>query len=111
MKLELILTKVFKFVTFVFFSFAMLVYFGVLLVLPLDVMFQIIRLFQGIGLPVLVAGAIGIAALAYLAYTVSRLPKLYKTILDIGLQLIYFGQDQIKRFDDLAQQPESNSAA
>ena len=107
MKTEAILAKVFKFITFVLFTFMMLAYFGVLLVLPLDVMFQIIRLFQGLGLPVVAAGAIGIAAVAYLAFVISKLPKLYKTIFDIGLQLIYFGQDQIKRYDDLIQQPAS----
>jgi len=104
MKTEAILAKVFKFITFVVFTFMMLVYFGVLLVLPLDVMFQIIRLFEGLfGLPAVVAGGIGVAALGYLAYTVYRLPRLHKTLLDIGMQLIYFGQDQIKRFDEMAQ--------
>jgi hypothetical protein len=109
MKTEAILAKVFKFITFAMFTFMMLVYFGVLLLLPLDVMFQIIRLFEGLGLPTVAAGAVGIGALAYLAYTVYKLPRLHQTLLDIGLQLIYFGQDQIKRFDDLSQQPASKA--
>jgi hypothetical protein len=107
MKTEAILAKALKFITFVLFTFMMLVYFGVLLLLPLDVMFQIIRLFEGLGLPTIAAGAIGVGALAYLVYTVFKLPRLHQLILDIGVQLIYFGQDQVKRFDALAQQPAS----
>ncbi|SMF96853.1 hypothetical protein SAMN02949497_4267 [Methylomagnum ishizawai] len=109
MKTEAILAKVFKFIVFVMFTFMMLVYFGVLLVLPLDVMFQIIHLFQGLGLPVAVAGGIGIAALGYLVYSIYKFTKLHQLLLDIGLQLIYFGQDQVKRFDDLIPSPASKA--
>lgn len=113
MKTDMILAKVFKFITFVLFTFMTLVYVGVLLVLPLDVMFQIIRLFQGIGLPTVVSAALGISALGYLGYTLSRMPELYRILIDIGIELVTFGQAQIKRFDALIQQPasDSNSAA
>lgn len=101
MKLEMILTKVFKFVTFVLFTFMTLVYFGVLLVLPLDVLFQIVRIFHAIGLPTALAAAAGIAAFGYLGFVVSKMPALYGLILDIGKQLVVFGQNQLVRFDEL----------
>lgn len=109
MKTDVILAKTFKFITFVIFTFMTLVYVGVLLVLPLDVMFQIIRLFQGLGLPTVIAGAIGVSALGYLGYTLSRMPELYRIIIEIGIELVSFGQAQIKRFDALIQQPASDS--
>ncbi len=109
MKLNLILAKVFKFITFVFFTFVTLVYFGVLLILPLDILFHIIRIIHGIGLPTVLATGAGIAALGYLGYTLSKTPALYRLILDIGKEIISFGHGQIQRFDTLIQQPsESN---
>ena len=46
MKLDQILVKAFKFITFVFFTFTVLLYFGVLLLLPLDILFQVTRIFH-----------------------------------------------------------------
>ncbi|CAL1241407.1 hypothetical protein [Candidatus Methylocalor cossyra] len=103
MKLDVVLAKVFKFITFLLFTFMALVYFGVLLVLPLDVLFQVTRIFHGIGLPTVLSAGLGIAVLAYLGYRVSQLPRLYMTVLDIGVQLISFSQGQIKRFDALTE--------
>jgi hypothetical protein len=101
MKINLLLAKAFKFITFVLFTFMALVYFGVLLIVPLDIMTQIIRLFHGIGLPTVVAAALGIGGLAYLGLMVSRMPELYRLVIDIGVQLVSFGHAQIKRFDAL----------
>jgi hypothetical protein len=104
MKLDMILTKVFKFVAFVLFTFMTLVYFGVLLILPLDVLFQIVRIFHAIGLPTAFAAAAGIAAFGYLGYVVARMPALYGLILDIGKQLVVFGQTQLARFDEVGEE-------
>ena len=114
MKINLILAKVFKFITFVLFTFMALVYFGVLLIVPLDIMTQIIRLFHGIGLPTVIAAVLGIGGLAYLGLVVSRMPELYKLVIDVGVQLVSFGHAQIKRFDavidGLQQAPAGDSA-
>ncbi|MBS1211594.1 MAG: uncharacterized protein H6R26_210 [Proteobacteria bacterium] len=114
MKLNLILAKVFKFVTFVLFTFMTLVYFGVLLILPLDVMAQLIRLLVGIGLPTIVSALAGISVLAYLGLIVYRTPALYQLVLNIGIDLANFGHAQVKRFDpiiDAASGGESGSVA
>lgn len=101
MKLNLLLARVFQFVTFVFFTFTALVYVGLILVLPLDILTQVIRLLMGIGFPVLLAAAAGVGALGYLAYAVSRMPELYTLMYDIGCELVIFAHRQIKRFDPL----------
>lgn len=101
MKLNLILAKVFKFVTFVLFTFMTLVYFGVLLILPLDIMAQVIRLLMLIGLPTIISAVAGISVLAYVGLMVYRMPELYQLVLNIGLDLVNFGHAQIKRFDPL----------
>lgn len=112
MKIELVLTKVFKFLTFVLFTFMVLVYFGFLLVLPLDILTQLIRIFSGIGLPTVIAAALSVGAVGYLGYAVYRMPDLYKLVLDIGVELITFGHAQLKRFDPLIEvarsTPEKN---
>lgn len=101
MKLEWILAKVLKFFTFVLFMFMVMVYFGFLLLLPLDIMTQLIRIFSAIGLPTVIAAALGIAAVGYLGYRIYLLPHLYQLVLDIGMELIAFGQAQLRRFDPL----------
>lgn len=101
MKLELTLAKGFKFVTFVFFTFTALLYAGVLLLLPLDVLFQLIRLFHAVGFPTIISGCMGIALVGYLGLEVSRMPQLLELIVDIGRQLVEFGHSQIRRCDGL----------
>lgn len=101
MKLDQTLVKVFKFITFVFFSFTALLYVGVLLLLPLDVLFQIVRLFHAMGLPTVIAAALGIGAVGYLGLQISKMPALCALVVDIGKQLVAFGHAQIRRCDAL----------
>jgi hypothetical protein len=101
MKLDWILAKVLKFFTFVLFMFMVLVYFGFLLLLPLDVLTQVIRIFSAIGLPTVIAAALGIGAVGYLGYQIYLMPKLWGLVVDIGMELIAFGQNQLRRFDPL----------
>lgn len=112
MKLELVLTNAFKFLTFVLFTFMVLVYFGFLLLLPLDILTQLIRIFSAMGFPTFIAGLMSIGAVGYLGYAIYRMPDLYKLVLDIGVELTAFGLAQLKRFDPLIEvaraTPEKN---
>ena len=101
MKLEQALPKVFKFVTFVFFNFTALLYVGILILLPLDILFQLIRLFHAIGFPTILSGCMGIALVGYLGYEMARMPRLLELMVDVGRQLIEFGHSQIRRCDAL----------
>jgi hypothetical protein len=101
MNLNFLLTKLFQFVTFALFIFMTLVYFGVLLLLPLDFLFQVVRLLHSMGLPAPVSLPISGALLVYIGYQIYRMPDLYTLVIDIGRQLITFGHAQIKRFDPL----------
>lgn len=111
MKLDETMVKVFKFVTFVFFSFAALLYVGILLLLPLDILFQLIRIFHAIGLPTVISVALGIGAIGYLGLAVSKMPALCGLMIDIGKQLVEFGHGHIKRFDELLPQTTEAEAA
>lgn len=107
MKLNVALAKILKFVTFVLFTFMTLVYFGVLLLIPLDLLFQVIRLFHAIGLPTVIAAAIGLGALYYVGKAILKMPALYELVLDIGKQIVSFGYEQIQRFDSIINDAES----
>ena len=110
MKLDKTMVKIFKFITFVFFTFAALMYAGILLLLPLDLLFQITRLFSAFGLPTLMAATIGICALGYVGLAVSKMPELCELVVDIGRQLLAFGHSQIKRCDALIEQTSGKGA-
>jgi hypothetical protein len=110
MKLEHTIAKGFKFVTFVFFTFTTLVYIGVLLLVPLDVLFQLIRLFHAVGFPTIISGCMGVALVGYLGLEVSRMPQLLELIVDIGRQLVEFGHSQIRRCDALIQTPAERAS-
>lgn len=101
MKIEQTLVKVFKFVTFVFFTLTALLYIGIILLLPLDILFQIVRVLHAIGLPTVIAAVLGIGAIGYLGLTISRMPAFCDLVVDIGKQLVDFGHTQIKRCDAL----------
>ncbi|HUL13125.1 MAG TPA: hypothetical protein VLU73_13270 [Methylococcaceae bacterium] len=111
MKLNLILAKAFQFVIFVLFTFMALVYFGALLIVPLGVMAQPIKFLSAIGLPTVLSLATGIAILAYLGLAVSKMPELYKLVIDIGVDLVTFGHTQIKRFDPLIEVAKGDKSA
>jgi len=103
MNLNLILAKTLQFVTFLFFIFMVLVYFGLVLMLALAVLWYTTKIITLIGLPALIAVAAGIAALGYVGLTVTRMPPLYTLILEVGLELVNFGQAQVKRFDPIVE--------
>ena len=104
MKLDQVMAKVFKFIIFVFFTFTALLYIGVLLLLPLDVLFQVVRLFHAIGLPTVISVSMGIALIGFIGVQVSQMPALCALVVDVGRQLIAFGHAQIKRCDVLIEE-------
>jgi hypothetical protein len=110
-KTNFILANLFRFVVFVLFTFMVLVYVGLLVVLPLDVLAQVVRLLSVIGLPTILAMAGGLSALGYLGYQVYRMPELYRLVFDIGRQLVTFGRDQMRRFDPLIEAARGNTIA
>lgn len=110
MKLEQTLVKVFKFVTFVFFTLTALIYVGIILLLPLDILFQVVRIFHAVGLPAVIAWLLGLGALGYIGMTVAKMPAFCELVVDIGRQLVDFAHSQIKRFDALIESGKPGSA-
>lgn len=109
MNINVFLIRLLKFITFALFLFAMLVYAGAFVLLPLDILFQLTRVFQGFGMPVVMALLASGGVLGYVGVKLRDMPGLYQLVWDIGVQLITFGRGQISRYDELlaGYQPEA----
>ena len=107
MKLDLVLAKVFQFVVSVMFVTMVMVYFGMLLMVPLAVMWYAVK-FTSIFLPTILAVIIGIGVLGYLGLKVSKMTELLDVLLSIGIDFVEFGFKQKERFHPLIGDTQPN---
>jgi len=110
MKFQLYLAKALKFITYVLFIFLTLLYACMLVVVPLVIFVDTIRVFAGVGLPTIAAVALGAGALGYVGYLLYRNPELYKLAVDIGFELARFGRTQTGRYDAIIEQAQTKGA-
>lgn len=99
MKVNVALIKLLQFITFSLFLFSALIYTGTFLLLPLDVLYQVTRGLQALGLPVVPALAAGCGVLAYAGYSLCKCTGLCEAIVETGVELLQFGSQQARRFD------------
>ena len=100
MKVDTALIRVFQFVTFVLFTFMVLAYYGAMLLLPLTLITQLIRLLSAMGLPGLIAGAAALSAVVYIGNRLYQMPTLYTSVIDTGTELVKFGYEKIMQFEN-----------
>ncbi|MEI7869036.1 MAG: hypothetical protein WCI11_14195 [Candidatus Methylumidiphilus sp.] len=103
MKLNLIVAKILQFAVSLVFITLVLVYIGVLLMLPLAVLWYSVKL-ASLFIPAVISVVFGIAVLGYLGLKVSRMTELLNTLLGIGVDLVEFGYKQKERFDPIIEQ-------
>ncbi|MCX7109033.1 MAG: hypothetical protein NTX45_02670 [Proteobacteria bacterium] len=103
MKLNLIVAKILQFAVSLVFITLVLLYIGVLLMLPLAVLWYSVKL-ASLLIPAVIAVIFGIAVLGYLGLKVSRMTELLNTLLGIGVDLVEFGYKQKERFDPIIEQ-------
>lgn len=108
MKINLILAKTFQFVVSLLFITMVLFYFGVMLMVPLAVLVYAIKI-SSLLAPTVIAVIIGIAALGYFGFKVSRMVELLNTLLNIGKDLVEFGFKQKQRFEPLIEAARGNA--
>lgn len=100
MKLNLILAQLFKFVVSLVFITSVLFYVGVIVMVPLAVLWYSIKI-AGLILPTVLAVIVGIGVLGYLGLQVSRMQALVDAILGVGIDLVAFGFQQKERFEPI----------
>jgi hypothetical protein len=100
--IDFILVKFIQFVVFVLFTFIVLTYFGILILLPLDLLALFVKLAGVFGINGFIAALVGGAAVGYLGLSVYKLPGLVKMLIDIGLELVQTGKAKVEAFNELA---------
>ena len=100
-RLDVVLVRITQFYVFVFFTFLVLAYFGTLLLLPLSILMNLIRVLNLIGLPELISVVLGLPVVAYLGYLVYKMPRLTKIAVDTGLEMVSIGQARVQGFDEI----------
>jgi hypothetical protein len=95
--LNLALVRLIQFVVFVVFTFVVLVYFGTLILLPLDVVVLISKLFGGS----LIGAIIALPVVAYLGKIVYQTPGLVDMLVTTGKDLVAFAKDRVYGFNTI----------
>lgn len=100
-KLNIALVRVLQFVVFVLFTFIVLVYFGTLLLIPLDLVSQLVGILTAVGFPGVLATLIAIPIVGYLGFLIFKIPGLLSTLLEIGFELAIIGQSRVQDFNEI----------
>lgn len=99
---NIVLVRIVQLVVFLLFTFIVLIYFGALVLIPLDVLMTVSGFLTLIGLPGVFAVLISLPIVGYLGYLVYKIPRLISTVLEIGIELVIIGQSRVCEFNDIA---------
>ncbi len=102
-KVNVALVRLLQFVVFVVSIFMVIVYFGVMVLLPLDAIVLMIKLMGVFGLNGFIAAFIAVPAVGYLGLIVYKTPGLCKMIVDAGVDLIKTGKTRVEAFNEIAE--------
>lgn len=98
------LVRLLQFLVFVVFTFMVLVYFGALILLPLDAVVLTMKLLGIFGLSHFVGAVVAIPGVAYLCYSVYKIPKLSEMLIEIGMDMVTTGKTRVEGFNQLAEE-------
>ncbi len=101
-KVNVALVRLVQFVVFTVSIFMVIVYFGAMVLLPLDAIVLLIKLMGVFGLNGFIAAFIAIPAVAYLGLMVYKTPGLCKLVIDMGVELIKTGKTRVEAFNEIA---------
>ena len=100
---EIILVRLLQLTSMLFFTFSVLIYVGAAILIPLAILVSIVNvLSDGIGFNGIFATLVAIPIIAWLGYTLYRIPNLPHIIFDTGWTLIKMGAANFKKFDAIA---------
>ena len=101
-KINVALVRLLQFVVFVVSVFMVIVYFGAMVLLPLDAVVLLIKLMGVVGLNGFIAALIAIPVVGYLGLMVYKTPGLCKMVVDAGVELIKTGKIRVEAFNEIA---------
>jgi len=100
-KVNIALVRLLQFVVFTLFTFMVLIYFGAMILVPLDLVVLIVKTFGIFGLGSLVSALIAIPVVAYLGLIIYKTPGLIDIIVETGLDLVSTGKERIEAFNKI----------
>lgn len=101
--LNLALIRLIQFVVFALFTFIVLVYFGALILLPLDIVVLVSKFLHVFGIGTLFGAIIAVPGVAYLGKIVYTTPGLVQMLVDNGIDLVNMGKQRVDAFNKLAE--------
>ncbi len=107
MKLNIVLAKTVQFIVSVIFVTMVMFYFGMLLMIPLAVMWYA-TLISSYFLPFWLSVIVGIGVMGYLGLKVSKMTEWLDVLLGIGIDFVEFGFKQNERFHPLIGDSQPN---
>jgi hypothetical protein len=96
------LIRLLQFVVFVLFTFIVLVYFGAMILLPLDLVVLLTKFLSAIGIGEFFGALLAVPAIAYLGKIVYSTPGLVSMIIENGIDLANMGKQRVDAFNKLA---------
>lgn len=101
--LNVALVRLLQFVVFVLSTFIVLLYFGTLVLLPLDLVVLITKFLGTIGFGNLFGAIVAVPVVAYLGKIVYATPGLIPLLIDNGLELVNSGKQRVDSFNKIAE--------
>lgn len=101
--LNVVLVRLLQFVVFALFTFFVLVYFGAMILLPLDIVVLISKLLGVMGINTLFGAVVAVPVVAYLGKIVYNTPGLIPMIIENGIDLANVGKQRVEAFNKLAE--------
>lgn len=101
--LNVALVRLLQFVVFVLFTFIVLVYFGTMILLPLDIVVLMAKFLNVFGIGTLFGAIVAVPVVAYLGKIVYNTPGLIQMIIDNGIDLVNLGKQRVEAFNKIAE--------
>ncbi len=101
-KVNVALIRLLQFVVFVVFIFTVIVYFGALVLLPLDAIALLIKLMGVYVIHGFIGALIAVPVVGYLCFIIYKTPGLCKMMVDTGIDLVKVGKLRVEAFNEVA---------
>ena len=100
-KIDIVIIRAFQFLILMFFTFAVFLYYGSVLMIGLALLTNLTAMFGHV-FGAFLSAILGFAVLLGICYYVARMPRLVETFLAVGMDLIRLAHGSVTRFGALA---------
>ena len=101
--------RLIQFLVLLFFTFTVLLWYGLTLLLPLTLWYHLTNFFSAIFWPFL-AMILALLVIGAVGYYLSNIPKLLETFLAMGMDIVKLGYNSVKRVGEIAVTLRSDAA-